>query len=117
MVFVRWWGFVGLALSFAFAYSVAAVVAVAVMVRHSPGFDWRGLAATWTKLLLAAAVMGGFVYGVVSLIAPSSALMLLPAIGAGIGVGAITYFAAIYALQVAGISELMARLPGLRRFA
>jgi hypothetical protein len=61
--------------------------------------------------------MGGFVYGVVSLMAPASALGLLPTIGAGIGVGAVTYFASIYALQVPGISDLLARLPVLRRFA
>ena len=67
--------------------------------------------------LVAAGIMGGFVYGVVSYLAPSSALMLVPAIGAGLVVGGVTYFAAIYALRVPGISELMARLPVLRRFA
>lgn len=117
VVFVRWWGVVGLALSFALAYTVSAGIAVAVLTRHSPGFDWTGLVKTWAKLLLAAIVMGGFVYGVVSLLAPSSALMLLPAIGAGVLVGAATYFATIYALQVPGISELMTRLPGLRKLA
>lgn len=117
IVFARWWGVVGLALSFSLAYTVSAGIAVVVLTRRSPGFDWSGLVQTWFKLLLAAAVMGGFVYGVVSLIAPTSALMLLPAIGAGVAVGGLTYFATIYALQVPGISELLARLPGLRRFA
>jgi putative peptidoglycan lipid II flippase len=117
IAFVRWWGVVGLALAFGVAYNLAAVIAVVVLARRSPGFDLRGLAATWAKLVLAAAVMGGFVYGVVSLMAPASALGLLPTIGAGIGVGAVTYFASIYALQVPGISDLLARLPVLRRFA
>ncbi len=117
IVFVRWWGVVGLALSFAVAYSVAAVVAVAVLNRHSPGFDWRGLVHTWLKLLVAAAIMGGFVFGLVSYLAPASPLEVIPAVAAGVVVGIVTYFASIYALQVPGISELMTRLPGLRRFA
>ena len=117
VIFVRLWGVVGLALAFAAAYSVSAVIAVVVLNRHSPGFDWRGLVRTWALLLVAAAIMGGFVYGVVSLLAPDSPLMLAVAVVAGISVGIITYFAAIYALKVPGISELMTRLPGLRRFA
>ncbi len=117
IVFVRWWGVVGLALSFSLAYTVSAVVAVTVLTRRSPGFDWGGLAQTWVKLLIAAGIMGGFVYGLVSFLAPSSALMLVPAIAIGIVVGAVTYFASIYALNVPGISDLMSRLPGLRRFA
>ncbi|WP_421121996.1 polysaccharide biosynthesis C-terminal domain-containing protein [Aquihabitans daechungensis] len=117
VVFVRWWGVVGLALSFSLAYTVSAVIAVVVLTRRSPGFDWGGLAKTWVKLLIAAGIMGGFVYGLVSYLAPSSAVMLLPTVAIGVVVGAITYFASIYALNVPGISELMARLPGLRRFA
>ena len=115
-MFVRWWGVVGLALSFATAYTVAAVVAVAVLNRHTPGFDWRGLVATWVKLLVAAGAMGALVYGTVALAAPSSALGLVPTVGAGLAVGAISYFLAINALQVPGISELLGRLPGARRF-
>lgn len=117
VVFVRLWGVVGLALSFSLAYTVAAIVAMVVLVRHSPGFDVRGLVSTWVRLVLSAAVMGGFVYGVVYLIHASSAIMLVPAIGAGVVVGAVVYFAIIYVLQVPGISELMTRLPGLKRFA
>ncbi|MEO6626984.1 MAG: murein biosynthesis integral membrane protein MurJ [Aquihabitans sp.] len=117
IVLVRIWGVVGLALAFALAYSVAAVVAVAVLCRYSPGFDWRGLTATWAKLLAAALVMAGFVYVVIRAIAPSSPLMMLPALAAGIGVGAVTYGVAIFVLRVPGITELLARLPGLRRFA
>ena len=117
ILFVRWWGVVGLALAFAVAYSVSAVIAVVVLNRHSPGFDWNGLLQTWIKLLVAAGIMGGFVYGLVSFLAPSSALMVIPAVAGGVLVGVVTYFASIYALQVPGISELMSRLPGLRRFA
>ena len=116
VVFVRWWGVVGLALSFATAYTVAAVVAVVVLNRHTPGFDWRGLVATWVKLLVAAGAMGALVYGTVALAAPASALGLVPTIAAGLAVGAIAYFLAINALQVPGISELLGRLPGARRF-
>ncbi|WP_426572181.1 murein biosynthesis integral membrane protein MurJ [Aquihabitans sp. McL0605] len=117
VIFVRIWGVVGLALSFAAAYSISAVIAVSVLNRHSAGFDWRGLIQTWLKLLLAAGVMGGFVYGVVSLMAPATAPMLGVTVLVGVLVGCVTYFASIYALQVPGISELMTRLPGLRRFA
>ena len=116
-VFVRWWGVVGLALSFSVAYTVSAGIAVVILTRRSPGFDWGGLAQTWVKLILAAGIMGGFVYGIVSYLAPSSAAMLIPTVIAGIAVGGITYFASIYALRVPGISELMNRLPGLKRFA
>ena len=117
IVFARWWGVVGLALSFSLAYTVSAAVAIAVLVRRSPGFEWTALAGTWAKLLLAAGIMGGFVYGVVTYLAPSSAVMLIPTLAAGIAVGAVTYFASIYALNVPGISQLMTRLPGLKRFA
>jgi putative peptidoglycan lipid II flippase len=117
IVFVRWWGVIGLALAFAAAYSISAVVAVVVLNRHSPGFDTKGLVQTWAKLLIAAAIMGGFVYGLVAMLAPTSQAMLIPTVAAGILVGIVTYFASIYALQVPGISELMTRLPGLRRFA
>ena len=111
IVFVRWWGVVGLALSFALAYNVSAVAAVVLLARRNPGFDTRGLVHTWLKLLVAAGIMGGFVYGVVSLMAPSSAAMLVPTIGVGLAVGGATYFAAVYVLGVPGIAELMARLP------
>lgn len=117
IVLVRIWGIVGLALSFALAYTLAAVVATAVLARHSPGFDWRGLVRTWLQLLLAAAVMGGFVFGIIVAISPGSALAIIPTIAASIGVGGLVYFATIYVLRVQGISELFGRLPGLRRFA
>lgn len=117
LVLVRIWGVVGLALAFGLAYTIAAVLAVAVLQRHAPGFDWRALATTWARLLLAASIMGGVVYVVVRLLSPDSALMLIPVVGAGIAVGALTYFAVILALRIPGITELFARLPGLRRFA
>jgi putative peptidoglycan lipid II flippase len=117
VVLVRIWGVVGLALAFALAYTVAAVVAVALLSRHSPGFQWRALALTWARLLVAAGAMGGLVYAVVTALAPASPAGLVPAIGAGLAVGALSYFAAIVVLRVPGISELFTRLPGLRRFA
>ena len=117
IVFVRLWGVVGLALAFGLAYDLAAVIAVVSLSRHSPGFDWRGLASTWLRLLVAGGIMGGFVYGVVVLLAPGSALALVPVLAAGIAVGAIVYFALIYVLGVPGISDLMARLPVVKRFA
>ncbi len=117
VVLVRVWGVVGLALAFALAYNVAAVAAVAVLCRHSPGFDWRALVTTWVRLLLAALAMAGLVYAVVRAMAPASAVMLLPTIGAGIAVGAISYLLAIRVLRVPGITELFARVPGLRRFS
>jgi len=117
VVLVRVWGVVGLALSFGLAYNVAAVVAVVVLCRHSPGFDWRALATTWGRLLVAALAMAGLVYGVVRLMAPSSAVMLIPTLAAGLAVGGISYLAAIMALKVPGVTDMFARLPGLRRFA
>ncbi len=117
IVLVRLWGVVGLALAFGLAYDIAAVIAVVSLNRHSPGFDWRGLVSTWLRLIVAAAVMGGFVYGVVVLISPASATALIPAVGAGVAVGVVVYFACIYVLAVPGITELLSRLPGLRRFA
>jgi hypothetical protein len=92
-------------------------VAVLVLRRRSPGLAVGALAATWARLLVGAGLMGGFVYGVVTLMAPSSPAALIPAVAAGIGVGAITYLAAIYVLRVPGMGELMTRLPVLRRFA
>ncbi|CAN5777176.1 murein biosynthesis integral membrane protein MurJ [soil metagenome] len=117
IVFVRIWGIVGLALAFALAYTIAAVIAVVVLNRHSPGFDWQGLLVTWTKLLGAAGVMGGVVFAIVALAAPSSPVMILPAVGAAIAVGGIVYLVTVYLLRVPGISELFHRLPGLSRFA
>jgi putative peptidoglycan lipid II flippase len=119
VVFVRWWGVVGLASAFALAYNVAAVVAVGVLARRSPGFDVRALVGTLAKLTVAAAVMGGFVYGVVVLLAPGSPGALVPAVAVGIVVGVITYLAAVYALAVPGVDELLARVRrrGRRRGA
>jgi putative peptidoglycan lipid II flippase len=117
IIFVRIWGIVGLALSFALAYTIAAVIAIVVLKRHSPGFDWRGLLVTWTKLLVAAGVMGGLVFAIVALFAPSSPVMIVPAVGTAIAAGGVVYLVTIYLLRVQGISELFHRLPGLGRFA
>jgi putative peptidoglycan lipid II flippase len=117
IIFVRIWGIVGLALAFALAYTIAAVIAIVVLKRHSPGFDWRGLLVTWTKLLVAAGVMGGVVFAIVALFAPSSPVMIVPAVGTAIVVGGIVYLITIYLVRVQGISELFHRLPGLGRFA
>jgi putative peptidoglycan lipid II flippase len=117
IVFVRLWGVVGLALAFAAAYNISALLAVVVLARRSPGFDSAGLVQTWLKLVLAAGIMGGFVYGLVAFMAPATLSMMLVTVLAGIAVGGVTYFASIFALRVPGISELMTRLPGLKRFA
>ncbi|MBX3314785.1 MAG: murein biosynthesis integral membrane protein MurJ [Actinobacteria bacterium] len=117
IVFVRLWGVVGLAISFAVAYTVASFVAQAVLHRHSPGFDWKGLANTWLRLIAAAALMGTIVYLLVRAMAPSSPAMVVPTVLAGVVVGAVVYFTSIIALRVQGIDELFTRLPGLRRFS
>ncbi|MEO6987650.1 MAG: murein biosynthesis integral membrane protein MurJ [Aquihabitans sp.] len=117
IILVRVWGVVGLALAFGLAYSVTAVIAVAVLVRHSPGFDWRGLINSWLRLLAAALVMGGVVYWVVITFPPGTQLATIPVVGGAIVVGALVYFAAVFVLRVQGISELLHRLPLLRRFA
>ena len=117
VAFVRWWGVVGLALSFAVAYTVAAVVAIVLLTRRSPGFDWRALARTWVQLLAAAGLMGCVVFGILVAVSPGSLPILLgTAIGAGL-LGIVVYFAAIWVVRVDGISQLMARLPVLKRFA
>ena len=117
VVFVRWWGIAGLALSFGLAYTLASVVAIVVLTRHSPGFDWRGLARTAVQLLLAAGMMGCVVFGLLVAISPSSALIMIPTVIGATTVGIVVYFAAIWAAKVDGISQLMARLPILRRFS
>lgn len=117
VVFVRWWGVVGLALSFSLAYTVAAIVAQVILQRHSPGFDWRGLINTWVRLLVAAALMGGVVYGLVRFLAPGSVTAVIPTVLVGVVVGAVIYVAAILAIRVQGIDELFRRLPGMRRFS
>jgi putative peptidoglycan lipid II flippase len=116
VVLVQFYGVVGLALAFALAYSVAAVAATVLLTRHSPGFDWRALVRTWIELLVAAALMGGLVFGTVVAFSPGSVLMVFPAVAASIVVGAVAYVVTISVLRVEGISELFARLPGLRRF-
>jgi putative peptidoglycan lipid II flippase len=117
IVFHRWWGVVGLALSFSVAYTVSAGVAVVVLARRSPGFDLRGLLWSLTKLLLAGVVMGGFVFGFAAVIAPTSNALVLGTVLTAVLLGATTYFGAIYALDVPGVSDLMDRLPGFRRGA
>ena len=115
IVFVRWWGVVGLALAYSLAYTVSAVLAVGLLARKSPGFDVRGLVMSWAKLLLAAITMGGFVFGFAAVIAPTTNVLLALTVLVTILLGAVTYFGAIYALDVPGISALMDRLPGFRK--
>jgi putative peptidoglycan lipid II flippase len=115
VVFVRWWGVVGLALSFSVAYSVAAIVAVVILARRSTGFELAGLFWSFVKLLVAGVTMGGFVFGFAAVIAPSTNVLLLATLAVSILLGATTYFGAVYALDVPGISALMERLPFMRR--
>ena len=117
IVFVQLWGIAGLALSFALAYTLASMVAIVVLTRHSPGFDWRGLAHTWMQLLLAAGLMGCAVFGLVVAISPGSAAAMVPTVLGAAMLGIVVYFLAIWVVRVDGISQLMARLPLLRRFA
>jgi len=117
VIFVRLWGVIGLALAFGAAYNISAIIAVGSLTRHSPGFDWKGLGSTWLRLLAAAAIMGGFVYGLITVLAPATALALIPTVGVTILVGAVVYFASIYVFAVPGVTEMLSRLPVLRRFA
>lgn len=117
IVFVRWWGVPGLALSYGLAYTVSSAVAVVVLLRYRPGFDWRGLVNSLLRLLLAAGIMGGAVYGLVALMPLGSVPQLMIATAAGVVLGGIVYAIAIVAIGVQGIDELLRRLPGLRRFA
>ncbi len=117
VVFVRLWGIAGLALSFGLAYTVASIVAIVVLTRDSAGFDWRALVRTWMQLVLAAALMGCAVFGLVVAVSPGSALVMLPTVLGATVVGVVVYFTAIWMVRVEGIRELMVRLPGLRRLA
>ena len=117
IAFARWWGVVGLALAYGLAYSVASVLAVAVLIRRSPGFDWRGLLGTIIRLLVAAGIMGGVVFGTVALLPLDTLLHLGIAAVVGVVVGVVVYVVAIVAIRVEGIDELFRRLPGFRRFA
>lgn len=111
LVFVRWWGIVGLALAYGLAYTVAAVVSVVLLARRSPGFDARGLAVSWVRLVLAAGIMGGVVYGSVVAVGPTGNVGVAFTVAGAIMLGAVTYVAAARAARVPGMEELMARLP------
>lgn len=117
IVFVRWWGVPGLALSYGLSYTVASAVAIIVLLRHRPGFDWKGLLDSLLRLLVAAVIMGGAVFGFVALLPLGSVPELLIATAAGVLVGGVVYAIAIIAIGVQGIDQLLRRLPGLRRFA
>jgi len=115
VVLVRIFGVPGLALSLSFAYTVSAVVAVRILAHRSPGFDTRGLLTSWLKLVVAGAVMGALVYGLIRVIGPTGQWAVGLSVAAAIVVGAVTYFGSVYVLRVPGISEAMRRLPGLKR--
>ncbi len=112
VVLVRVWGVVGLALAFALA-TVAAVAAVAV-VRATPRVRLAALGLRGSACIRPG--HGRLVYAVVRRHG-AGVRRVLPAIAAGIRVGAISYLFAIEVLRVPGITgELFARVPGLRRF-
>ncbi len=117
IVFVRWWGVVGLALAYSLAYTVAGIVAVVLLARRSTGFDLRGLATTWARLLLAGAAMAVVVWAASAAVAPSSAALLVPTIVGACGAGGVAYLLSISVLRVPGVDGMLARLPVLKRLA
>ncbi len=113
LLLVGRYGVVGLACAYAAAYSVGAVVSLFVLMRRMPGFDARGLADTYVRLLAAAAVMAGVVWLVARAIAAGSATSVVVGLAAAVVVGIVVYGASVLALRVPARAGLS--LASLRR--
>lgn len=106
LVFVRWWGVLGLGLAYGAAYLVAAVWALKVLSYKVPGFPLREIASSGWRMLLAAVLMVEAMWFVTHRVAGSSGVDGLAQIVVGGVVGLVVYAAVLLVLQAPEIDAL-----------
>jgi putative peptidoglycan lipid II flippase len=107
LAFQPWLGVQGLALSFSIAYAVAAVVALRSLGRRTEGVIDPRLIAALTRITLAAGVMTAAVAVAVHLFPARTPPVVT--VTAGVAVGVTVYAAALAALRVREVAELLDR--------
>jgi putative peptidoglycan lipid II flippase len=107
-------GVQGLALAYAGAYSVAAVLAVVLLRRRIGGMDGRRTLPALAKMAVAAAVMAVAVVLARELVGSNTGLGAVARTAAGVIVGIAVYLAALYALRLPELHELVDRLRARR---
>ena len=112
IVFVRWWGILGLGLAYGVAYIVASVWALKVLSYKVPGFPLRELVSSGWRMLLAAALMVEAMWFVTHRVHDDAGWIGLAQIVVGGLVGLVVYAAVLMLLgsrEVADVRNLLNR--------
>ncbi len=106
VVFVSWWGVLGLGLAYGIAYLVAAVWALKVLSYKVPGFPLGDLASSGWRMLLAAVLMVEAIWFVTHSVDDDAGWPGLAQIVVGGVVGLTVYAAVLLLLQSREVAEL-----------
>jgi putative peptidoglycan lipid II flippase len=103
-------GVQGLALAYAIAYSAGAVLALVSLGRRLGGLDGRRTLDSVARMVVAAAVMAAAVWGLTQVVGDDSGGGAVTRTLLGVLVGAVVYFAVLFALRVPEVVEVRDRL-------
>ena len=106
------WGIQGLVASFSIAYSLAAVAALLAVRRRILHFDGPAIWHTVARVVLAAALMGGALVGVVAVLGTPPGFASLPTLVVGVVVGLAVYGAMVVVTRVREVDQVVSRLRG-----
>lgn len=110
LIFVSWWGVLGLGLAYGLAYVVAAAWALKVLSYKVPGFPLREIASSGWRMLLAAVLMAEAMWFVTHRSAANSGFDGIAQIVVGGLVGLVVYGVALTLLRAPEIDTLRATL-------
>jgi putative peptidoglycan lipid II flippase len=97
-------------LAYAIAYSAGAVLALVSLGRRLGGLDGRRTLDSVARMVVAAAVMAAAVWGLTQVVGDDSGGGAVTRTLLGVLVGAVVYFAVLFALRVPEVVEVRDRL-------